>query len=544
MNSFPAATLRRLAIAARAPALSAAQLAQLAARRTRPRRARVARPARIRAARANYPTPPPGWPRPTRRASTPTCAGSNPRAPCCCRPRRRDYPALLRESPDAPAVLFVRGDVRRACVNRSSPWSAAAIPPRAAAPPRASSRRASRAPASPSPAGSRSASTPPATRARSTADGTTVAVLGCGLDQIYPRRTRSAGRAHRRQRARWSRNSRRAPSRCAACFPQRNRIIAGLSHGTLVVEAAQRSGSLITARLAGVAGREVFAIPGSIHNPLARGCHELIRQGAKLVECAEDVLCELKISLAAQLLASAPHEPWREASRVGQGIQNPVRCARLRASKRRQLDRTHGYEQRIDRFDAADSGARRARGAAPRRPLQPHGGTMKPMTTGDSMTGSVLDILIYVFDQYMLAEAPEVPEREALAADLERAGFGRHNVERALDWLADLAGERSRPDIDFDAAFAARLFAPTSSSASPPAAAVTCCSSNRKASSRRCSARSSSTASSRSTATMSTSTGSSGWCSWCCRASRARNRPARAWKTCCSTKRIRCPTDG
>ena len=64
------------------------------------------------------------------------------------------------------------------------------------------------------------------------------------------------------------------------------------------------------------------------------------------------------------------------------------------------------------------------------------------------MTGSVLDILIYVFDQYMLAEAPEVPEREALAADLERAGFGRHNVERALDWLADLAGERSRPDID------------------------------------------------------------------------------------------------
>jgi len=69
------------------------------------------------------------------------------------------------------------------------------------------------------------------------------------------------------------------------------------------------------------------------------------------------------------------------------------------------------------------------------------------MTTGDSMTGSVLDILIYVFDQYMMAEAPEVPEREALAADLERAGFGRHNVERALDWLADLAGERSRPDM-------------------------------------------------------------------------------------------------
>ena len=63
------------------------------------------------------------------------------------------------------------------------------------------------------------------------------------------------------------------------------------------------------------------------------------------------------------------------------------------------------------------------------------------------MTGSVLDILIYVFDQYMMAEAPEVPEREALAADLERAGFGRHNVERARAWLGDLAGGRARPDM-------------------------------------------------------------------------------------------------
>ena len=118
---------------------------------------------------------------------------------------------------------------------------------------------------------------------------------------------------------------------------------------------------------------------------------------------------------------------------------------------------------------------------------------MKPTTTtGDSMTGSVLDILIYVFDQYMLAEVPEVPERETLAADLERAGFGRHNVERALDWLADLAGERSRPDIRSHAAARCASSRTRSWNAFRPTAADTCCSSSARASSRRCSARSSS----------------------------------------------------
>ncbi|SAL19119.1 DNA protecting protein DprA [Caballeronia choica] len=125
----------------------------------------------------------------------------------------------------------------------------------------------------------------------------TIAVIGTGADLVYPSKNREL--AHRIAElgaivSEWPLGT---PAR-SENFPQRNRIIAGLVGGVLIVEAAMRSGSLITARLANEMGRDVFAMPGSIHAPLARGCHRMIRQGAKLVETPEDVLEEFGLAVA------------------------------------------------------------------------------------------------------------------------------------------------------------------------------------------------------------------------------------------------------
>ena len=146
--------------------------------------------------------------------------------------------------------------------------------------------------------------------------GATVAVVGTGLDRVYPKAHRSLAHRIAAQGLLVSEYPLGTPP-LTANFPKRNRLIAGLSNGTLVVEAALKSGSLITARLTSEQGKDVFAIPGSIHAAQSRGCHALIKQGAKLVESAQDILEELKWPLTTQSAATSVADTTDSARTAG-----------------------------------------------------------------------------------------------------------------------------------------------------------------------------------------------------------------------------------
>lgn len=204
-----------------------------------------------------------------------------------------DYPPALLEIPDPPPLLYVQGDPALLCRP-----GIAIVGSRNATP--GGLKNSERFAASLAGSGWSIVSglalgiDAAAHRGALDCGGTTVAVIGTGADRIYPARNRELAHLIAAGGAIVS-EFRLGTNALAANFPRRNRIIAGLCRGVLVVEAAVPSGSLITARLASDSGREVFAIPGSIHSPLSRGCHALIRQGAKLVETADDILEELGV---------------------------------------------------------------------------------------------------------------------------------------------------------------------------------------------------------------------------------------------------------
>ena len=202
-----------------------------------------------------------------------------------------DYPTLLREIPDAPAMLYIAGErgllssPQLAIVGSRNPTPMGRENARAFAHSLAGAGMIITSGLALGVDGA-------AHRGALEAGAKTIAVAGTGLDRVYPARHRDLAHEIVKHGALVSEFPPGTPP-LPENFPVRNRIISGLSLGTLVVEAALQSGSLITARLATEQGREVFAIPGSIHSPQARGCHALIRQGAKLVEAARDILEEL-----------------------------------------------------------------------------------------------------------------------------------------------------------------------------------------------------------------------------------------------------------
>ncbi len=201
------------------------------------------------------------------------------------------YPPLLKEIPDPPPLLFVQGDV--ACLQN---WQLAVVGSRN---PSASGRDSAYEFARYLSSGGLHICSgladgidAAAHKGALAGGGKTIAVVGTGLDRVYPAKNRELAHQIAGQGAIVSEFPLGTPP-LAENFPRRNRIISGLSLGTLVIEAALKSGSLITARMAMEQSREVFAMPGSIHNPLARGCHQLIREGAKLVETADHIIEEL-----------------------------------------------------------------------------------------------------------------------------------------------------------------------------------------------------------------------------------------------------------
>ena len=351
-----------------------------------------------------------------------------------------NYPRLLAQVPDPPPVLFVKGDPE------ALQWPMVAI------------------------VGSRNASTTGREVAHEFArtlgasgvgvvsglalgiDGAahrgalrsaapTVAVCAQGLDRVYPAIHEELAEAISASGALVSEFPvGTVPSR--SNFPRRNRLISGLSMGVLVVEASRRSGALITARQAIEQGRDVFAVPGSIRNPLARGCHELIRAGAKLVECVEDVLEEITGFLETKPEAGIGREPSAEGADwpAGTGPASPGRICGGPATPSARIRGSAPAAQPIEAFVEMPGENR-----APAPPRDPEGTT----TPLDENARRVLESLGFEANTVDLMVARLGLTAETLSSillALELDGYVRSTADGSYERVLGHEGSGPRPD--------------------------------------------------------------------------------------------------
>ena len=248
------------------------------------------------------------------------------------------------------------------------------------------------------------------------ADGCTIAVIGTGADLVYPARHRELAHDIARHGAIVSEWPLGTPAK-AAHFPQRNRLIAGMSRGVLVVEAAERSGSLITARLANEMGRDVFAIPGSIHAPPSRGCHHLLKDGAKLTETPQDVLEELGLG---PIPAARSRVPRAASAAPGDEHAHPSGCSARPAA-------------RMTRTTEAASGTRRA---SPERGNKPRGGRLGSSNAQQPLALPLFDEPAAATAPLAPPAAPPAPPPVALSAAAARVLDALGHAPAALEILA------------------------------------------------------------------------------------------------------------